>query len=994
MSHRTGTIQTVAPVIQIGPDFGGVQSPPNTWAHNFSPTPAPTGTRFVILHFRNANFAVNATLEVDLGYDTDTFTSADGDEFWTRPINIATLANNEVPIRYISTGAATGGVELDQYGRGERAEEEPDLSGQPLWESLTNCDPFLLFPDGQEYAEPDYAAFWFCNGAPPNWENVECVNPPSDIRNTVAPAVGMIVTVHDNSVSSCSVTLIAPNQVITAGHCVADPAEEVFSSSVTFDYAVDCNGHIPNNYDARFHKVTRLVKFRNKNLNGAYYDYCVLELEVPPGGLGITPVTMRNDLPAANEDVFGIHHPNGAVKKLSLPGPNFATVSSSSASGIKVSLDVSGGSSGSGLFDTFGRIVGVLSNGPKCDLSYFPTATIIPDLNAPPEPPATRDVMIVFDRSGSMSLAAGTGKTKIEEARDAASLFIQLVRAATGNRAGLVSFSTAAATPFPIDDVTSTNKTTLIGNAPFTGGIVGGLMADGATTIGGGLEAARLEFPVQVTNPRSILLLTDGMQNTPPMITATQPELAGIDVNIIGYGTEASLDGKLLTDFATYHNGFYTRAMSPLHLKKFFSLAFGNIFEAGAAVDPEHFLSKETDTAAPIPFNVCGEENITVVVGWDRDEGRLNLRVISPTGNVIQGNSPGVEQSTGRTWTFLRFALPNNGERDGLWQVEVFRVGGSTVTPSEFSRRGIDLQYFVNVIVDGGPRLELMPQPRKYYTGDTINPLVALKFRNGAHPHHAKVEVEVSRPGDSIGNILTKAGLRPATTLEADTIPARQTTLLALEAASGRPVVTHAQQTFPLFEDPAHLDGIFEASGIFGNPLADLLNVEGNYTFRFKATYGEGCTATRELFWTLHIDSSIDPSRTDINRSVISTLDDGKRLVKIKIVPRDKFGNHLGPGRVDALSISGVLGTTPTEPTQDNRDGSYSITAIWDPNVGPAPGIVISQPERPPVIVQEPGQDGKWKTWFWLLLILVLILLIVLVLLLWLSFSAYSELRS
>jgi hypothetical protein len=82
-------IQTVAPVVQIGPDFGGVENPANTWAHNFAPTPAPTGTRFVILHFRNATFAANAVLEVDLGYDTDTFTAADGDEFWTRPINLA-----------------------------------------------------------------------------------------------------------------------------------------------------------------------------------------------------------------------------------------------------------------------------------------------------------------------------------------------------------------------------------------------------------------------------------------------------------------------------------------------------------------------------------------------------------------------------------------------------------------------------------------------------------------------------------------------------------------------------------------------------------------------------------------------------------------------------------------------------------------------------------------------------------------------------------------
>ena len=45
--------------------------------------------------------------------------------------------------------------------------------------------------------------------------------------------------------------------------------------------------------------------------------------------------------------------------------------------------------------------------------------------------------------------------------------------------------------------------------------------------------------------------------------------------------------------------------------------------------------------------------------------------------------------------------------------------------------RSVDVRYFVNVIVDGGPRLELMPQRRKYYTGDAINPMVALNYRDG-----------------------------------------------------------------------------------------------------------------------------------------------------------------------------------------------------------------------------------------------------------------------
>ena len=116
-----------------------------------------------------------------------------------------------------------------------------------------------------------------------------------------------------------------------------------------------------------------------------------------------------------------------------------------------------------------------------------------------PPPVITRDVMIVFDRSGSMSSEDGTGRKKIEAARDAVSLFVQLVRAGTGNRLGLVAFSTSASSPpeFPIAPVTDpANKTALIGPPPFSGGVVGGLTPGGMTTIGGGLDAGRAQIAV------------------------------------------------------------------------------------------------------------------------------------------------------------------------------------------------------------------------------------------------------------------------------------------------------------------------------------------------------------------------------------------------------------------------------------------------------------------------------------------------------------------
>lgn len=103
--------------------------------------------------------------------------------------------------------------------------------------------------------------------------------------------------------------------------------------------------------------------------------------------------------------------------------------------------------------------------------------------------------MLVLDRSGSMSMGAGTGRTKIQEARDAASLFVQLIRSGVGDRIGLASFSTTASLDEALGPVNAAKKTTLIGGPPFGGGKVAALTPDGVTTIGGGLQTANGQFP-------------------------------------------------------------------------------------------------------------------------------------------------------------------------------------------------------------------------------------------------------------------------------------------------------------------------------------------------------------------------------------------------------------------------------------------------------------------------------------------------------------------
>lgn len=932
MSHITGTVQVLAMPQKFGPG-----------TTLFNPPAAPGGTKLLILHFQNLQFLPGDKLEVKLGYATDTFTAADGPSFWTRPINVyAFLAGVEVT--YVAAGAKTGSVELDRYGRGERH------AGEDKHPSFSNCDPFYETP---AYVEPTYDPWWYCDD-PPNWENVAKVADPLDVRARVARSVGMIVSVEKSldgsviQVSTCSVTLVDTDKVLTAGHCHS-PAEAL-TSSVVFDYQTLADGKRPSGYNPRFYKVKAVI---GHNYEGSStLDFSLLQLAEAP--VGIPSIQMRHDFPGVGEQVFGVHHPNGAVKKLSLPqDQGFATVTGSGPDAINVPkpFHVSGGSSGSGLFDAAGRIVGVLSLGAPCTgsaLAYSPTPNILKALEPSPPPPVTRDVIVVFDRSGSMSLDDGTGRKKIDAAHDALSLFVQLIRASTGNRLGLVSFSTSTSAPadFNLAAVTPANKTKLIGPAPFSTGIVGGLAPGGDTSIGSGLDAARAQFPMPGSNPRAILLMTDGLQNTKPWVKDVTDALDGITVHAIGFGGASSLDGDLLTTLADSHGGVYTLAGGALALEKFFSSAFGNIFENGVIFDPELVLAADHD-GDPIKFSVCGEDAITAVTGWSDEHTGLFLELTTPSGQTVTSATSGVESAAGRTWAFLRVKLPVGGERDGTWRVRVVRPRGG----GEFPPPKPALRYFVNVIPTGGPRLLHRTDKGRYYTGDPINPIVLVRHGDGGWPANMEVRLTVAQPDTGVGNVLSQAPAGgPGSTVDGDTVPSRYARLMAIEQAQGAPIVRYVETDYELSDDTAAIEGSFESGGKVGVVIEDLLRQEGNYTFHARATYGDGCVGTREAVWTLHVDVGIDGGRTTVTSTPLGTVPEAS-CVRMRITPRDRYGNLLGPGRSDGFEVAPGPGVTLRGSVVDAGGGVYEIDVCGDPGEIDPPTVVLTQPERPPVVV-------------------------------------------
>jgi hypothetical protein len=431
------------------------------------------------------------------------------------------------------------------------------------------------------------------------------------------------------------------------------------------------------------------------------------------------------------------------------------------------------------------------------------------------------------------------------------------------------------------------------------------------------------------------------------MIEEVEGFLGATRLCVVGFGSDAEIDGPLLSRIAREHGGDFTRAVDGLSLRKFFGLCFGNIFEAGALGDPEFILRADQRESAPHTFSVCGEERFTLVLGWDEPTSPLHAIIRTPSGKLI--NEDLTESESGRTWTFRRVPLPHEGERDGTWQFTVRRTPIIEVAASAAR----DVRYFILILCDGGPKLTYLGGPRRVYTGDPIDPRVGLHYPNGTTPK-ATVELTIRAPRVALGQLVTEAGLRPPATA-GDAVGAFHATLQAIAAGAGGALpVPMDTVTVPLFDDGGHDDGAMEPDGIYNNRLADLTKAEGTYEFRAVATFGEGCRATREAHWSIHVEPGIDPDCTTATLVDVTTRPGGRHGTLV-IRPCDHYGNPLGPGRGDKFTVTPWPGVTLDGRVVDNGDGSYSVPVAWDPDILAEPGVLVGQPDRPPTPVSPSG---------------------------------------
>jgi V8-like Glu-specific endopeptidase len=208
-------------------------------------------------------------------------------------------------------------------------------------------------PAQYRYAGDSVATRSIC-GKEDNMQNVNDYNgtlgQPVEFVKKYQAAVGALAMGNPDSSSRkfCSGTLISEDLFLTASHCIDSTITSKFAV-FNYEKAPGSSELLPQDH----YKIAGVVEDR---INGL--DFAVLRIEGKPGQkYGWTPI--RPVLPEDGHLLTIIQHPKGKVKMIE-SGPKVA------GSGVYMGytdLDTEPGSSGSGVLDKDGYLVGVHTNG-------------------------------------------------------------------------------------------------------------------------------------------------------------------------------------------------------------------------------------------------------------------------------------------------------------------------------------------------------------------------------------------------------------------------------------------------------------------------------------------------------------------------------------------------------------------------------------------------------------------------------------------------------
>jgi hypothetical protein len=292
-------------------------------------------------------------------------------------------------------------------------------------------------------------------------------------------------------------------------------------------------------------------------------------------------------------------------------------------------------------------------------------------------------VVLVLDRSGSMALDAGNGHQRVELLRTAVSTFIDLMQ--QGDGIGIVRFDNLVDTLMPVTDVgpipTGAGRSQAQ-NIVTTHDPAMTIDPRGSTSIGGGIVAgkAALNAVFAAYPQRAMIVLTDGLENTPPMIASVASSLTA-QTFAIGFGQAAAISTSALNAITQNHGGYLivTGPITPeenFALTEYFLKVQAGVNNTSAILDPRGELV--FGTTHRIPFRLTSADLGVDVVLLSPAPYYIEMRLQAPNGTIIDpsfiAHEPAISFVGTPRVSYYRASLPMlsadpAGSRAGQWYV-------------------------------------------------------------------------------------------------------------------------------------------------------------------------------------------------------------------------------------------------------------------------------------------------------------------------------------
>ena len=415
------------------------------------------------------------------------------------------------------------------------------------------------------------------------------------------------------------------------------------------------------------------------------------------------------------------------------------------------------------------------------------------------------DVVEVIDRSGSMY------GEPIQAAKNSAKLFVDLM--AIDDSIGVASYSSSASVNYGLTKISSETIKQNAKNA------IDGISADGMTSIGAGLRAAYNELVNKgdPSHPHSIILMSDGWQNTAPHPDTVLPDIRNANIRVFTIGLGEYADADLLSHIAHDSGGGggeYYYSPGSEELSAIYN-AIAGVVKAESTVKTVTGSVQQGETIFH-KVDIDPTINIaTFTATWT--SGTLNLGLERPDGSNVNPSDPGVSHTKEATYETYTIDNPLVGE----WIMEITApiTSSSTTTISNLknaedsviankANNAINDNWSteINVAFKMESAQEVLAQAGISYTA-TVTATTNLTV----HMYTDKEKYSLAEPIKIIAT-LTKAG-SPVT--EAD-----------VDATIERPDT--AKDNLSLYDDGKHDDGI-ALDGVYANYYATT-DVSGSYT--------------------------------------------------------------------------------------------------------------------------------------------------------------------